>query len=143
MGRARRPEVAKIRTASDVDREAVRQLWEDAGLSPANDREWGSIIEGRGTTLLVAEEDGKLVGSAVAAFDGWRAYIYHVAVAPSQQGKGLAKLLMGRSEGHLKALGAPRAYVLVAESNTAGIALSEAMGFEPEGDVALVKQIDE
>ena len=133
--------MAEIRRASRGDREAVLRLWEEAGLGATDDQQWTSITEGQGTTLLVAEENGAVVGSAVAAFDGWRAYIYHVAVAPSHQGRGLAKLLMAHSESHLKALGAPRTYVLVSESNAAGFALSAAMGFEPEGDVALVKQI--
>jgi len=119
----------------------VLRLWDEAGLGATDDQEWISLTEGHGTTLLVAAESGEVVGSAVAAFDGWRAYIYHVAVAPSYRGKGLAKLLMRHSESHLKDLGALRTYVLVGESNVAGIALSAAMGFEPEGDVALVKQI--
>lgn len=133
--------MAEIRRASRGDRDAVRRLWDEAGLGATEDQEWTSITEGQGTTLLVAEESGEIVGAAVAAFDGWRAYIYHVAVAPSHQGKGLAKLLMAHSESHLKALGAPRTYVLIGESNAAGFALSAAMGFEPEGDVALVKQM--
>ncbi len=75
----------------------------------------------------------------VAAFDGWRAYLYHVAVVPEHRGEGLAKLLMDEAVTGLRAAGARRAFALVNEKNTAGLALCATMGFEPEGDVAWVK----
>ncbi len=90
--------------------------------------------------LFVAEEDGSLIGVAVASFEGWRAYIYRVAVAPGHQRRGLAKALMTEAEAHVAREGARYIYAMVAEENTGGLALVEAMGYRPEGAVVYVKE---
>jgi ribosomal protein S18 acetylase RimI-like enzyme len=130
-----------IRRASQQDHGAVSSLWQTTGLGGTEDAEWRAVIGGSCATLFVAVEGESVIGTALAAFDGWRAYIYHVAVLPSRQGEGLAKALMSYAGSHLEVLGARRIYVLVGEQNTAGLALSTAAGYEPEGDIALVKQL--
>lgn len=41
----------------------------------------------------------------------------------------------------LRSQGARRAYVEMNDANTAGLALCGSSGFEPEGDIALVKEL--
>jgi ribosomal protein S18 acetylase RimI-like enzyme len=130
-----------IRRAESRDAEAVLALWEEVGLGRAEDREWRALTTGPGAILLVAEEGGAIVGTAVAAYDGWRAYIYHVAVAPREQRKGLAKLIMAEAERHVYDQGARRIYVMVNEDNASGLALAAATGYEPNRDLVLVKQL--
>lgn len=130
----------KIRAALPEDRDAVEAVWNSSGLSEANDEEWYALTAGPSTMLLVADDDGRIAGTAVASFDGWRAFIYHVAVTPEMRGKGVARALMAEAEAQLRRQGARRAYALVNETKTAGLALCAARGFEPEGDIVFVKE---
>ena len=129
----------QIRRARGKDHEAVAKLWDSAGLGRTEEEEWQAITESSTTSLLVAEAEGEIVGTIVAAFDGWRAYIYHVAVAPALRGQGLAKALIAEAEQYLHQHGAKRIYALINGDNTAGLALCASMGYEPEGDIAFVK----
>lgn len=131
----------RIRQATPQDYDAVATLWKEVDLGQPDDQEWRALTEGPAATLLLAEENGTLLGTAVAAFDGWRAYIYHVAVAPPYRQRGLAKTLMTEAEEHLRRKGARRVYVVVHESNTAGLALAAAMGYQPVGDLGFVKEL--
>jgi ribosomal protein S18 acetylase RimI-like enzyme len=130
-----------VRRAVHDDRSAVLELWESVGLTSADENEWQALTHGVAAKLLVSHEDGQLAGTVVVAFDGWRAYIYHVAVAPFARGRGLARALLAEAEADLRSQGARRAYVEVNDANTAGLALCTSSGFEPEGDIALVKEL--
>ena len=130
-----------IRQAQRADHDRIQQLWLETGLGRMSDEEWTAISAAPATTVLIATDAGKLVGSAVASFDGWRAYIYHVAVTEAARGKGVAKALMQSAEKRLVGKGARRIFVMVNENNTAGLALSTSMGYQPEGDVVLVKEL--
>jgi ribosomal protein S18 acetylase RimI-like enzyme len=133
--------VLQIRRAEPKDHDAVLELWDATGLGKTEGDDWTAITTGPGALLLVAEEDGDLVGTAVAANDGWRAYIYHVAVAPKHQRKGVATIIMAEAERHVYDQGARRIYVMVNEDNGSGLALAAATGYEPNGDVVLVKEL--
>ena len=130
-----------IRRAGHDDRDAVLKLWESAGLTSADEVEWQALIHGAAAKLLVSYEGEQLAGTAVVAYDGWRAYIYHVAVAPFTRGQGLGRALLAEAEADLTSQGARRAYVEVGEANTAGIALCTTSGYDPEGEIALVKEL--
>jgi ribosomal protein S18 acetylase RimI-like enzyme len=63
--------------------------------------------------LLVAESDGRLVGSVIGAWDGWRGNIYRLAVAPDYRRRGLARALLAEADHTLHHLGARRITALV------------------------------
>lgn len=128
-----------FRPAGIADHDAVIQLWAAVGLGRTTEEEWDALVSGPSSIVLLAESGG-LSGTAVATFDGWRAYIYHVAVAPECRGMGLARELMDQAEQHLTVAGAQRIYLMVKETNTAGLALAAHTGYLPEGDIAMVKE---
>ncbi len=132
-----------IRAARPDDHDGAIQLWRDAAMGTMTEEEWQTVIASPTSVLLVAEDAGRVVGAGIAAFDGWRAYIYHVAVAPAYRGQGLAKTLMGEAEGLLAQAGAHRVFAMVHEDNPSGLALATVMGYELEGDVVGVKELDE
>ena len=134
-------EQVMIRPAEATERDAVQQLWEASGLSRAAIDEWDALISGATTAVLVADDGNGLVGAAIATFDGWRAYIYHLAVAERARRQGIGASLMGNVEQYLVSAGARYVYVMVNEENTEGLALVGSLGYLPEGDMVLVKQL--
>ena len=135
--------MAEIRPAQAADHSGAIGLWREAGLGTLTEAEWHAVIDRPTSILLVAEEDAEIIGAVIAAFDGWRAYIYHVAVAPAHRQHGLARRLMSAAETLLAQAGAQRVFAMVHQENPAGLALSAIMGYEPEGEVILVKELEE
>lgn len=133
----------RIRRAIPEDHDPALRLWKAAGFPDISEREWYAIVSNPATFALVAEEDDVVIGATVASFDGWRAFIYHVAVDRAHRGQGVAKALMAEAEGLVRAAGARYMFAMVQEDNAAGLALSTVMGFEPEGDLILVKDLIE
>lgn len=67
--------------------------------------------------FLVAEADGKLIGSVIGGFDGRRGMIYHLAVALTYRQRGIGAALMEEVERRLKAKGCLKSYLLVVDGN--------------------------
>lgn len=130
-----------IRTAEASDRDPVQALWEEAGLGRAAPDEWDALIAGQTEAVLVAIDAGRVVGTAIASFDGWRAYVYHVAVDALYRRHGIAFDLIGRAEQFLTSAGARHVYVMVHQENTEGLALVGSMGYLPEGEIVLAKRL--
>jgi ribosomal protein S18 acetylase RimI-like enzyme len=129
-----------IRQAVEQDQGPVCRLWEETGLGRTEDREWKALVTAPSAAVLLAEEEGELAGAAVASYDGWRAYIYHVAVASAFRRRGVGRELMREAERYLAEHHARRAFVMVNEANTAGLALAAVVGFAPDGDMVLAKE---
>src|SRR4051812_35572675 len=68
----------------------------------------------------IAEAGGKIVGAVLCGHDGRRGWIYHLAVAPTDRGRGVGKLLIEDCLRGLKQVGLKRAIILVAGDNPAG-----------------------
>ena len=103
----------------------VLELWRAAGSPPSvtdDVRYVSAAIEREGTSVLVAESGGRIVGSLIAAWDGWRGNMYRLAVAPSHRRAGIATALVQEGERRLRRLGARRlsAVVLIDEPGAAG-----------------------
>ena len=122
----------QIRVATLRDHTSIEALWSEALLPTVSTQEWETLIAGAAADVLVAEDDGGLVGAAVAAFDGWRAYVYHVAVDPVSRRRGVATALIEEAQSRLAAKGARVVYMLVHEANAHGLALVDAHGYESE-----------
>ncbi len=97
----------------------------------------GSLAaKAREETLLIAREDGALVGCAYLADRGDRLYIGKMAVAPGRQGRGIGRALM------TEAVALARRKGLAALELQTRIELSEnhkafaALGFERTGETA-------
>ena len=132
-----------VRRAQLADHDALVELWVDAGLGRIGEEEWNALIAHPAAVIFVAEDGEQMVGAAVAFFDGWRAYINHLAVAAAHRRRGVAKDLLQEAESFLFREGARSIYVMVHQDNTAGLALSVSMGYVPEGELVLVKPAPE
>jgi ribosomal protein S18 acetylase RimI-like enzyme len=81
------------------------------------------LLEQDAEALLVAVDEGGIVGTVIAAWDGWRGTIHRLAVAPSRRHRGLGRRLLQAGEARLDALGVVRMQAIVIETETV------AMGF--------------
>lgn len=116
---------------SDVD--AVLALWARSGAEPTHtdDRDSLAALVAHDTeALIVAESGGTLVGSVIAAWDGWRGSIYRLVVDPSQRRRGLAGQLLQRAEARLSGAGARRLQAVVVESEPLATGFWNATGWE-------------
>jgi len=86
--------------------------------------------------LLVAEDDGAIVGALIAAWDGWRGNMYRLAVTPASRRRGIALELVRCGEERLRASGARRISALVAEADEPAASLWHAAGYSHEENVA-------
>lgn len=136
----------RIRPFAVSDTEAVVALWRAAGLvKPWNDPYLD--IERKLTVqpelFLVAEATGpaRVVGSAMAGYDGHRGWVNYLAVADPQRGTGLGRALMAEVERLLLERGCPKLNLQVRTSNTAVIAFYERLGYRLDDAVSLGKRL--
>ena len=80
--------------------------------------------------FLVAEADGKIVGTVLGGFDGRRGMMYHLAVVASRRRQGIGAILMEELERRLRAKGCIRYYLLVTADNLDAIQFYEMRGWE-------------
>ena len=68
----------------------------------------------------VAMSGETIVGAVLCGHDGRRGLIYHLAVAPAHQGKGIGRQLLQECITGLRGVGITRALILVSRENTKG-----------------------
>ena len=112
--------MATIRSATPADIPAVLSLWREAGAEPSHTDDpegLGQLIEFGPASLIVAVSEGRVVGSVIAGWDGWRGSVYRLAVAPDLRRAGLGRLLVGEAEARLAEAGARRLQAIVVASD--------------------------
>jgi ribosomal protein S18 acetylase RimI-like enzyme len=67
--------------------------------------------------FLVAEEDGRIIGSVIGGYDGRRGLLYHLAVARGFRHRGLGGQLLDDAEGRLRDKGCLKCYLMVTLDN--------------------------
>lgn len=79
--------------------------------------------------FLVAESDGKLVGTVIGGYDGRRGMIYHLAVDEDFRKHGIGESLIAEVERRLQDKGCLKCYLLVTAENTNAIRFYERLGW--------------
>ncbi|QMU97960.1 GNAT family acetyltransferase [Microbacterium esteraromaticum] len=123
----------QIRAFVDEDTDAVVALWHEAGLTRAWNDPHADIRRIRAVwpdLLLVAEDDGRVVGSVMAGYDGHRGWLYYLASAPHRRGEGIGRALVAEAERRLVALGCPKVQLMVRPGNEIVFAFYDSAGYE-------------
>jgi ribosomal protein S18 acetylase RimI-like enzyme len=131
-----------IREFRDADYDAVVYVWRAAGLTlkPSDALpELRKVIERNPGLLLVAEVEGAVVGAVIGAWDGRRAWVYHLAVLPAMQGCGTGRMLMDELERRLRVLGATKLNLLVEPGNAGVSAFYRRLGYAPDDLLLMTK----
>src|ERR1700757_1081940 len=107
------------------DYDAAVDLWnrvEGLDVAEGDDRETIRRFLARNPGLSrVATGESKIIGAVLCGHDGRRGYIYHLAVDPAYQGRGLARRLIDECVAGLERAGLQRANILVAKDNPRGL----------------------
>lgn len=133
-----------IRAFRPDDTRSVVDLWEVAGLTrPWNDphQEIEHKVAVDDGLFLVAEDDDRIVGTAMGGYDGHRGWIYSVAVDPDHRGRGLGTELVSELESRLAAMGCVKVNLQVRTDNTEVIDFYHHLGYGDDHVIGLGKRI--
>src|SRR4029450_13046704 len=111
----------EIREFSINDYDATIKLWqrvEGLEIAEGDDRDSvGQFLERNPGLSRVATDGSAGVGVALFGHDGRRGHIYHLAVDPAYQGRGLGKRLLNESLEDLRRAEVKRVIIMVADDN--------------------------
>lgn len=111
-----------LRPATADDAAAITQLWQACDLTrPWNDpgADLQRALDWAGSSVLVADDEGALIGSVMAGYDGHRGWLYYLAVDPARRGEGHSRRLVEAACAFLESLGCPKAELMVRGGNPA------------------------
>jgi ribosomal protein S18 acetylase RimI-like enzyme len=127
-------ETISTRAFSIDDYDAAVELWqrvEGLEIAEGDDREGVAQFLARNPGLSRLATDGsRTVGVALCGNDGRRGHIYHLAVDPAYQGRGLGKRLLDECLEGLRRAGIKRVIIMVAGDNPRGREFWKRSGWE-------------
>jgi ribosomal protein S18 acetylase RimI-like enzyme len=135
----------QLRPLVAADLPAALALWARAGIElGTSDRlkELARVLARNPETCLGAwDEAGALVGAALGTFDGRRANLWHLAVAPERRGEGIGRALMAALEAVWRREGVVKITFSVLETNRAVLGFYAALGYHGRDDVFCVSKV--
>jgi ribosomal protein S18 acetylase RimI-like enzyme len=128
----------RIATADDVG--GVLAIWSSSRSPVAATVDTEELVlrllERSPDALLVADHDGRIVGTLVAAWDGWRGNMYRLAVLPEYRRDGLARRLVEVGHETLRAKGAHRINALASAEDDRALGFWQAVGYQHDAHIA-------
>ena len=129
-----------IRTMEISDYEGVHQLWMSIhgfAIKSVDDSEEGvrMFLKRNPTTSVVAEEDGKIVGSILCGHDGRRGCLYHVCVHEGYRRRGIGKAMVVRAMEALKAENISKVSLIAFTQNDIGNSFWKCIGWTKREDL--------
>lgn len=138
----------QLREYNDTtDRAQVISLWRTVfGYETAHNEPSLAIakkLEANDHMLFVAAMEGRLIGTAMAGYDGHRGWLYAVAVHPDHRRSGLGTRLVRHAEGALVAAGCMKINLQLLSANEATAAFYQSMGYVVEARISMGKVLHE
>ena len=127
-----------IRDCRVEDIEEVLELWRQADATPSvtdTAEDLRRAVTESPAHMLLAAADGRLVGSIIGTFDGWRGNIYRLAVHPAFRRRGIARALVAEVEKRLAQQGVRRITALVEKEHPGAMSFWEAVGYPVDGRI--------
>ncbi len=123
-----------IRGFTMNDYDSVYQLWKDTpgvGLRSMDDSREGieRFLKRNPTTNFVADEEGKIVGTAFGGHDGRRGYLYHVCVSEEVRRRSVGRQLIEQMIEAMKAENITRLALFCLSDNESGNRFWSRMGW--------------
>ena len=128
-----------VRRAEPGDVPGVLALWarERSGHASVADsaEDLERLVADSPAALLVAEREGEIVGTLIAAWDGWRGNMYRLAVRNECRREGIGTALTRAGEDYLREHGARRVTALVAFDDEAAGGFWDAAGYPRDREI--------
>lgn len=131
---------------SDEHFEGIAAVWEE--VFP-NDPPWNRAqiaipqkLAVQPDLLLVAHDEGAVIGTVMAGYDGHRGWLYAVAVSRARQRQGIGTLLLRDAEQRLRAMGCGKINLQIRTGNEAVAAFYRRHGYEIEERMSMGKRLD-
>ncbi|OUC85957.1 GNAT family N-acetyltransferase [Streptosporangium minutum] len=124
-----------VRNGRLADVDALLSFWIEAaeGTDRHDDpAKVVALIERDPEAVLIAEIDGETAGTLIAGWDGWRAHLYRLAVAPARRRQGVGTVLIRAAEERFAEFGAFRADAMVLHDNVLAHHAWSAAGYAPQ-----------
>ena len=105
-----------IREFGEDEGQVVLSLWQQAGdvvLSTDSLEEVPAAIHHSAALFLVAESEGRIMGTIIGTWDGRRGEFYRLAVSPEVRRRGVARMLLDTAENWITEQGCHRITALV------------------------------
>jgi ribosomal protein S18 acetylase RimI-like enzyme len=135
-----------VRSFEDGDEGAVIQLWD---VCFPGDPSWNrpeDVIQRKCAVqrelFLVGDCDGRVVCTAMAGYDGFRGWVYHVATHPEFRRRGFGRIMMLAVEEGLRAIGCPKLNLQVRASNDEVVAFYNSLGYATEERLSFGKRLE-
>jgi ribosomal protein S18 acetylase RimI-like enzyme len=93
------------------------------------------LVDDSPAALFVAESGGAIVGTVIAAWDGWRGNFYRLAVDSGQRRAGIGIALVRAGEEYLRERGARRVTALVALEDGLAGSFWDAAGYPHDEEI--------
>lgn len=109
-----------LRAATENDADAVIAIWHACDLTrPWNDprADFLRALGHSASTIIIAERNVDIVGTAMTGFDGHRGWIYYLGVAPDHRGQGIARQLLDHACDWLTLRDCPKVELMLREGN--------------------------
>lgn len=107
---------------------------------PTRKRRSAAFLERNRGLSVVAEDGGRLVGTALCGHDGRRGYIHHLSVAGSHRRHGIARALVARCLAKLHDSGIQKCHVFVLVDNAGGRRFWREEGWAERAELCVYSQ---
>lgn len=118
----------------ETDYPKLIKLWEAAGNIDIRQTDTpdmlASFLYRNPTCNYAAYAGARLIGAVLAGHDGWRGYLYHMAVKPDYRERSVGTRLVSAAVSAIKSEGIQRIHCLVRRDNMIAQQFWEACGFE-------------
>ncbi|MBN2629850.1 MAG: GNAT family acetyltransferase [Rhodobacteraceae bacterium] len=137
--------MARIIQYQDDHFQGVDSLWKEAF---PNDALWNEAavaipekVRFQPELFLVAVDRAKVIGTAMAGYDGHRGWISRIAVLKSHRNQGIGKLLLAEAECRLESRGCIKINLQVVESNANVLEFYRRCGYDVEPRISMSKHL--
>lgn len=134
----------KFRLYTTEDYQIVKQLWVDSGLllSLSDKKDEIQILaDHQGNKFYIIERNNFIIGTVICSYDGRRGYIQHVTVKPTEQNKGIGKLIMDHAMKYYTEKRVVKVHLMVERSNKEVVAFYERLGWKIRDDLFLMTKV--
>ena len=130
----------QIKTMTIEDYEGLYALWmtiHGFGIRSVDDSREGveMFLKRNPTTSVVAEEDGKIVGTILCGHDGRRGCFYHVCVDPGYRRRGIGKAMAVKAMQELQKEKINKVSLIAFTQNDIGNAFWNSIGWTKREDL--------